>query len=127
MEATNARNSGFTSCRTTRTYTLNSREDRMLLDSHFKAEVVFTYGNTAIGASETVLDIAKTITAFERIIPQLGMQYALSQAQTALLRLGWGLEDLKRNDSVLKTGLAMLPQSWYLQGEYPAKPRFYFS
>ncbi|RJE86337.1 hypothetical protein D3P07_19920 [Paenibacillus sp. 1011MAR3C5] len=74
----------------------------MFLDSHFKAEVVSTYGNTAIGASETVLDIAKTITAFERIIPQLGMNYALSQAQIALLRLGWGSEDLKLNDSLLK-------------------------
>lgn len=78
----------------------------MLLDSHFKAEVVSTYGNTAIGASEMVLDIAKTITAFERIIPQLGMHYALSQAQTALLRLGWGLEDLKLNDSVLKNWIS---------------------
>ncbi|WP_169507402.1 hypothetical protein [Paenibacillus harenae] len=74
----------------------------MFLDSHFKAEVVSTYGNTAIGVSETVIAIAKTITAFERIIPQLGMNYALSQAQIALLRLGWGSEDLKLNDSVLK-------------------------
>ncbi|MBT2289284.1 hypothetical protein J7E73_09075 [Paenibacillus albidus] len=78
----------------------------MFLDSHFKAEVFSTYGNTAIGVSETVNAIAKTITAFERIIPQLGMYYALSQAQIALLRLGWGLEDLKLNDSVLKNWIS---------------------
>ena len=83
--------------------TLNKNEGTLtFLDSHFKAEVVSTYGDTAIGASETVLAIAKTITAFERLIPQLGMYYALSQAQIALLRLGWGSEDLKRNDSAIK-------------------------
>lgn len=83
--------------------TLNKNEGSlMFLDSHFKAEVGSTYGNTAVGASETVTAIAKTITAFERIIPQLGMCYALSQAQIALLRLGWGSEDLKLNDSVIK-------------------------
>jgi len=83
--------------------TLNKNEGTLkFLHSHFKAEVVSTYGNTAIGTSETVTAIAKTITVFERIIPQLGISYALSQAQIALLRLGWGSEDLKRNENVLK-------------------------
>ncbi|GAA4864662.1 hypothetical protein GCM10023310_50160 [Paenibacillus vulneris] len=87
--------------------TLNKNEGAlMFLDSHFKAEVVSTYGISAIGASETVTAIAKTITAFERIIPQLGMYYALSQAQIALLRLGWGSEDLKVSDSVLKNWIS---------------------
>ncbi|WP_147294901.1 hypothetical protein [Oceanobacillus arenosus] len=87
--------------------TLNKDEGTlMFLDSYFKAEVVSTYGNTAIGASETVTAITKTITVFERIIPQLGMYYALSQAKIALLRLGWGSEDLKRNDSVLKNWIS---------------------
>lgn len=87
--------------------TLNKNEGSlMFLDSHFKAEVGSTYGNTAVGESETVTAIAKTITVFERIIPQLGMYYALSQAQIALLRLGWGSEDLKRNDSVLKNWIS---------------------
>lgn len=87
--------------------TLNKNEGSlMFLDSHFKAEVGSTYGNTAVGTSETVTAIAKTITVFERIIPQLGMYYALSQAQIALLRLGWGVEDLKLNDSVLKNWIS---------------------
>ena len=87
--------------------TLNKDEGTlMFLDSHFKAEVISTYGNTAIGASETVTAITKTITVFERIIPQLGMYYALSQAKIALLRLGWGSEDLKRNESVLKNWIS---------------------
>lgn len=82
--------------------TLNKNEGTlMFLDSHFKA-VIPTHGISEVGASETVTAIAKTITAFERIIPQLGMYYALSQAQIALLRLGWGSEDLKLNDSVIK-------------------------
>ncbi|WP_079914670.1 hypothetical protein [Paenibacillus sp. 32352] len=87
--------------------TLNKNEGvLMFLDSHFKAEVVSTCGISAIGASETVTAIAKTITAFERIIPQLGMYYALSQAQIALLRLGWGSEDLRVSDSVLKNWIS---------------------
>jgi hypothetical protein len=89
--------------------TLNKNEGLlMFLDSHFKAEVVSTYGISAIGASETVTDIAKTITTFERIIPQLGMYYALSQAQIALLRLGWGSKDLKVSDSVLKNWISVV-------------------
>lgn len=87
--------------------TLKNNEGTLIfLDSHIKAEVVSMYGNVAIGASEKVLAIAKTITVFERIIPQLGMYYALSQAQIALLRLGWGSEDLKLNDSVLKNWIS---------------------
>lgn len=82
--------------------TLNKNEGSlMFLDSHFKA-VIPTHGISEVATSETVTAIAKTITAFERIIPQLGMYYALSQAQIALLRLGWGSEDLKLNDSVIK-------------------------
>lgn len=87
--------------------TLNKNEgEHTFLDSHFKTEVISTYGISAVGASEAVADIGKTITTFERIIPRLGMYYALSQAQIALLRLGWGSKDLEVSDSVIKNWIS---------------------
>jgi hypothetical protein len=70
-------------------------------DTHIKA-VVPVNGDAEMGISDTVPHFTRTITLLERIIPQLGLYYALSQAQIALLRAGWGYGDLKANDIALK-------------------------
>ncbi|MFD2370067.1 hypothetical protein ACFSO0_08825 [Brevibacillus sp. GCM10020057] len=86
---------------------LNKSEGELIfLDSHFKAEVVSPYGISASGTSETITAMGKTITTFERIIPRLGVYYALSQAQIALFRLGWGLKDIQASDSVIKSWIS---------------------
>lgn len=78
----------------------------IFLDSHFKAEVASPYGISAAGTSETVTAMDKTITTFERIIPRLGIYYALSQAQIALFRLGWGFKDIQASDTVIKSWIS---------------------
>lgn len=86
---------------------LNKSEGELIfLDSHFQAEVVSPYGISAAGTSETITAMGKTITTFERIIPRLGVYYALSQAQIALFRLGWGLKDIQASDTVIKSWIS---------------------
>ncbi|SMF38650.1 hypothetical protein SAMN02744124_02738 [Paenibacillus barengoltzii J12] len=86
---------------------LNKSEGELIfLDSHFKAEVASPYGISAAGTSETVTAMDKTITTFERIIPRLGIYYALSQAQIALFRLGWGFKDIQASDTVIKSWIS---------------------
>ncbi|MDF2960707.1 MAG: hypothetical protein K0S39_2442 [Paenibacillus sp.] len=68
-------------------------------DSHFK---VVDKASGRMVISDNLFDTSRTITMFERIIPGLGIHYAVSQVKIILLRLGWGYENLKEIDRLLE-------------------------